>query len=64
MLFKSYAIKFLVNLSKKIKDKGIPINLLLVSVYFLKVKKVFWLMYLRIYFMRYNPVKGEFRIVV
>jgi len=64
MLFKSYAIKFLVNLSKKIKDKGIPINLLLVSVYFLKVKKVFWVMYLRIYFMRYNPVKGEFRIVV
>jgi len=64
MRFKSYAIKFLVNLSKKIKDKGIPINLLLVSVYFLKVKKVFWVMYLRIYFMRYNPVKGEFRIVV
>ena len=64
MRFKSYAIKFPVNLSKKIKDKGIPINLLLVSVYFLKVKKVFWVMYLRIYFMRYNPVIGEFRIVV
>ncbi len=41
MRFKSYAIKFPVNLSKKIKDKGRPINLLLVSVYFLKVKKSF-----------------------